>query len=162
MFSLPCLHLALQGETVPTTLVALIYANLIAVHNEGSASLNNRNYSITYARARHLIPVSASQPQQATSDYLSPALYARATAAIVPAAHHVSPAILQFGVSAEYTAESSQEQQHCRLSHGSRFACGAVASLTDGVSMLSRLVGLLVVWCQSEYLKILSANYSGI
>ena len=77
--------------------------------------------------------VSASQTQQATSNYLFLALYARANVAVAPAAPHFLPATLRVGVSVEFPAESSQVQQHYRPSRGSRFACDAVAALTDGV-----------------------------
>lgn len=125
-----------------------------------------RNYSNDWRPRRKqnvcISAVSASQPQQATSNYLSPALYARATAAIVPAAHHVSPAILQFGVSVEFPVASSQEQQRGHPSRGLRFACGVVVALTDGVSVLSRLVGLWLVWFQSEYLEALLVTLTGL
>jgi len=78
--------------------------------------------------------VSASQHQQATSDYLSLALYARANAAVVPAALHSSQsAILRVEVSVEFPAASSRVQRRCRPSRGSRSACDAVVALRDGV-----------------------------
>jgi hypothetical protein len=109
-------------------------------------------------KGKFISAVCASLPQQVTSDYLSPALYARASAAIAPVAHHVSSVILQLGVSVEFPAESSQEQRRYHPNRGSRFACDAVAALTDGVSVLFRLVGLWLVWFQSEYLEALLAT----
>jgi len=105
--------------------------------------------------------VSASQPQQATSDYPSLALYARASSVAFPADHHLRPAILRVEEDVEVPAENSQVQQqhYCRPSRGFRFASGAVAASTDVVSMLFRLGGLWWEWFQSENLETLLATF---
>jgi len=96
--------------------------------------------------------VSASQPQQATSDYLSPALYACAFAAVVPAGRRSLPRTPVVGKSVGFPVASSQERHRCPLSHGFHFVCGAVAAWTDGASKLFQLDTLSWEWFQSEYL----------
>jgi hypothetical protein len=139
MSSLPRLRHAVQLKTVTTILVALIRATSTLLKTRAQHLWISRGYQTTNnASPSHLNDVSFSQPQQATSNYLSPALYARASAAIVPAAHHFSPEILRVEAVAESPVENSQEQQHYRLNRGLRFACGVVAALTYGVSELFR------------------------
>lgn len=101
---------------------------------------------------RIISDVSASQPQQAISDYLSPALYAYAFAAVVPAGRHSLPRTPVVEKSVGSPVASSQERHRCPLSHGFRFACDAVAAWTDGASKLFQLGTLSWEWFQSEYL----------
>jgi len=101
---------------------------------------------------RIISDVSAAQPQQAISDYLSPALYAYAFAAVVPAGRHSLPRTPVVEKSVEFPVASSREQPRCRLSHGFRFAYDAVAAWTDGASKLFQLDSLSWEWFQSEYL----------
>ena len=142
--SLPRLRHALRLKTVTTVFLAPIHANILVLQNESPECLNPLPLLIRPLTQSQDIfnDVSSSQPQQATSNYLALALYARASAAIFPAAHHFSPEILQVEVVVELPVENSRVQQHYHPSRDLRFACGAVVASTYGVSVLFRSGGL--------------------